>query len=351
MPEKLALVAGARGIVGGNLVDRLLQQGWRVIGVSRGDGGPTRPNYQHIGCDLLNPAACAAIAPELRSVSHVFYTARASAPEPAAEIAANLGMLRIVMEQLLSQADGLRHVCLVHGTKWYGSHLGAFRTPAREEDPRHAGSNWYFDQHDFITAYQKGKAWTWSTVRPHIVFGIAVGYPFNLVATLAAYASLCRESGAALDFPGSARAYNALSQATDTNLLADAMIWSAQSSEAANQDFNVINGDYFRWCNLWPSLADSFGLRCGEPVSRRMSELMADSDNRWDALVSRHGLASVRLDMLANWHFADFLFKTEWDALSSTVKIRQAGFDRPLATEKSMLDIIAEMRCRKLIPS
>jgi len=350
MSGHVALVAGARGIVGGNLVERLLQKGWQVIGVSRGDADLRHAQYRHVAADLLNPTACVALAPEFRNVTHLFYTARASAPDAEGEIAANLGMLRVVMEQLTAQADNMRHVCLVHGTKWYGSHLGAFRTPASEADPRHAGPNWYFDQHDYITALQKSRRWTWSTVRPHIVCGIALGYPFNMVATLAAYAVLCRDAGMALDFPGSEQAFHALSQATDATLLADAMIWSAQAPAAANQDFNVINGDYFRWCNLWPVLAEAFGLPCGKPVPQRMSALMVDGDKRWGAIASRHGLISSRLDMLANWRFADFLFKAEWDALSSTVKIRQAGFDCPLPTERSLLDIIAGMRQRKLIP-
>ena len=33
--ERVALVAGARGIVGGNLVRKLLENGWSVIGVAR----------------------------------------------------------------------------------------------------------------------------------------------------------------------------------------------------------------------------------------------------------------------------------------------------------------------------
>ncbi len=35
-------------------------------------------------------------------------------------------------------APGLERVVLVTGTKYYGSHLGPFKTPAREDDPRQA---------------------------------------------------------------------------------------------------------------------------------------------------------------------------------------------------------------------
>ena len=45
----------------------------------------------------------------------------------------------------------LRRVVLVTGTKYYGSHLGPFKTPARESDPRHMPPNYYFDQIDWLT--------------------------------------------------------------------------------------------------------------------------------------------------------------------------------------------------------
>ena len=41
---------------------------------------------------------------------------------------------------------------LVTGTNYYGSHLGPFKTPAREDDTRHDGPDFYFDQVDWLTA-------------------------------------------------------------------------------------------------------------------------------------------------------------------------------------------------------
>ena len=45
-------------------------------------------------------------------------------------------MLRNVLDAIEPIAPGLEHVHLVQGTKYYGMHLGPFRTPAREDDPR-----------------------------------------------------------------------------------------------------------------------------------------------------------------------------------------------------------------------
>jgi hypothetical protein len=60
-----------------------------------------------------------------------------------------------------------------------------------------------------------------------IVFGFAVGNPMNLGNLLAVYASLCKELGRPLRFPGTPKAYGILANVTDATLLAKAMEWAA----------------------------------------------------------------------------------------------------------------------------
>src|SRR6516162_6065401 len=67
----------------------------------------------------------------------------------------------------------LEHVHLVQGTKWYGMHLGNFKTPARENDPRHLPPNFYYNQQDLIIERQEGKQWTWSASRPYFLIDFA----------------------------------------------------------------------------------------------------------------------------------------------------------------------------------
>ena len=74
-----------------------------------------------------------------------------------------------------SASSALRRVVLITGTKYYGSHLGPFKTPARESDPRHMGPNYYFDQIDWLAASQRGKRWDWVELRPQTLCGFAPG--------------------------------------------------------------------------------------------------------------------------------------------------------------------------------
>lgn len=347
---RLALVVGAGGLVGTHLVERLLEKGWNVIGVSRRPIEHDSSRFRHLPVDVSNAEHCTTAASELANVTHLFFTARVGHRDPSTETELNVRVLRNALEHLLGRASRLQHVCLVHGTKWYGSHLGPFPNPAVENQPRHPGTNWYFGQHDWMLEFQYGRRWTWSTVRPHIVVGLSIGHPYNCVSTLAAYATLCKERGQPLTFPGSEAAFESITQATDATLLADAQIWSSVSPACANQDFNIINADYFRWKQLWPVLADFVGVERGGPGGTPLREAMKDATRDWERLVDRYRLRTVPIGDIASWSFGDFLFATDWDVMSSTVKARQYGFDTVICTEESFLHHLTRMREQRLIP-
>ena len=157
MTPKVALVAGASGVVGRTLVGHLAAQSdWDVIAVSR--RAPDIPGrWRHLPLDLLDASACAAATAELARVTHVFHCAFVLDPDPDAHIRRNLTLLVNLVQTVERAGAPLEHVHLVEGTKWYGSHLGPFRTPAKESQPRHAGRNFYFDQQDWLEAAQAGR--------------------------------------------------------------------------------------------------------------------------------------------------------------------------------------------------
>ena len=106
----------------------------------------------------------------------------------------------------------MRHVALVTGLKHY---LGPFDAyvksgvmppmPVREEQPRLDIPNFYYAQEDEVYAAAARDGFTWSVHRPHTIIGKAIGNAMNMGSTLAAYASLCKETGRTFKFPGSAR--------------------------------------------------------------------------------------------------------------------------------------------------
>jgi uncharacterized protein YbjT (DUF2867 family) len=132
MAHRTALVVGATGAVAYRLVELLAaREGWQVIGLCRRP--PERPGrVRYLVVDLLDAADARAKLAGCTEVTHVFYTARAAHGEGGDEsVADNLAMLRNVMDAIEPFAEGLRHVHLVEGGKWYGLHLGPYRTPGQ----------------------------------------------------------------------------------------------------------------------------------------------------------------------------------------------------------------------------
>ena len=88
---------------------------------------------------------------------------------------------------------------------------------------------------------------SWSIHRPSTVIGYVLGNAMNMGVILSVYATICRETGQPFVFPGSPQQYNGLVDVTDARLLARHFKWAATVPRTANQAFNVVNGDVFRW--------------------------------------------------------------------------------------------------------
>jgi nucleoside-diphosphate-sugar epimerase len=133
MPErKQAVVVGALGVIGRYIVEQLLrQEDWSVMGLSRRPA-EAGPRYSHISADLLDGRDIAAKLAGLAEATHVFYGAFQPAAGAAAGYATNIAPNRDMLVNAVTAIDvvssALRRVVLVTGTKYYGSHLGPFRT-------------------------------------------------------------------------------------------------------------------------------------------------------------------------------------------------------------------------------
>jgi nucleoside-diphosphate-sugar epimerase len=347
---KVALVVGAQGIIGRNLVDHLANLAdWEVIGLSR-RGGEASGRVRHLAVDLLDPADCQAKLHDLTHVTHLFYAAYQDRPTWAELVPPNLAMLVHVVEAIEQIAPDLQHVSLMQGYKVYGAHLGPFKTPARETDPDHMGPEFNVDQQRFLVQRQVGKAWSWSALRPSVVGGFALGNPMNLAVAIAVYAAMSKELGLPLRFPGKPGAYDKLLEMTDAGLLARATVWAATDPRCANQAFNISNGDLFRWNELWPLLARFFELEVAPPLPLPLSVVMADKEPLWQTMVAKYELAPHTYQAVSCWGFADFVFSWDYDLFADGSKARRFGFHEFVDTEAMFLGIFADLRQRKVIP-
>ncbi|AHK33845.1 Uncharacterized protein Pd630_LPD06660 [Rhodococcus opacus PD630] len=346
----MAVVVGARGVIGGNLIDHLEATGeWEIIGLSR-RGGPGTDRVRHIAVDLLDERDAADKLGELRDVTHIFYAAYQDRPSWAELVAPNVAMLVNTVNALEPVAAALEHISLMQGYKVYGAHLGPFKTPARESDPPHMPPEFNVDQQQFLEDRQRGKRWTWSAIRPSVVCGFALGNPMNLALVIAVYATMSKELGVPLRFPGKPGAYTSLIEMTDAGLLAEATVWAATTPECANQALNINNGDLFRWDEMLPKIADFFELDVAPPLPMSMDVVMADKESVWDRLVAKHGLEPTPYSDVSSWAFGDFVFGWDYDVIADGSKARRLGFHRHVETEQMFLDIFRDLRARKIIP-
>jgi len=350
MARPCALIAGVTGAVGRALGRHLAaHHDWEVIGLARRI--PPEPlDYPVICADLTDAAACRAALAPLTRITHVLYCARAAHTAAVKEpIAANLAMLRNLLDAIEPVASRLAHVHFVEGSKVYGSDLGPYKTPAQESDPRVGEYNWYYAQEDLVIERSRGKRWSWSASRPH---GVCEREPVprSLAMIIAVYAAISKELGQPLCFPGTAGNFRALYQCVDATLLAKAIAWIATAPACANQAFNVTNGDFIRWANLWPDFAGFFGMEAGPVKTVRLAEVMADQAPVWERIVRKHGLKPTPYEQVAVWSYGDFNFGRDYDIMSSTLKLRQSGFSASLDTSRMLLEHLGHFRQERMIP-
>ena len=350
MDRKTAVVVGSLGVIGRNFVAHLEgAQEWEIVGLSRRlPDFPSRARA--ISVDLLDPADCRAKLSALRDATHVFYCAFQPRPTWAEHNAPNVAMLANAVEAVEAVAPRLERVVLLEGTKIYGSHLGPFKTPAKESDPPHMLPNFYFDQEQWLRQRQAGKRWSYAALRPQTVCGFSVGSPMNITTVIAVYAAISKELGLPLRFPGKRGAYEAVYQVTDAEHLARAMLWAGTAPNAANEVFNVTNTDFFRWCNIWPHIADVFDMPVGPVQTIRLTEFMADKGPLWAEMQRRHELQPIPYEDLVAWPFGDYVFGTDWDVMTDTLKIRRAGFHEGVDSEEMLLAILSDLRARRIVP-
>jgi nucleoside-diphosphate-sugar epimerase len=350
MQQKTALVVGARGVIGGNLVEHLEEiGGWNVVGLSR-RGGTDRGAVRHLAVDLLDAGATAEQLRHLTDVTHIFYAAYQDRATWAELVAPNLAMLVNVIDAIEPVASRLEHVSLMQGYKVYGAHLGPFATPAKEDDPPHMPPEFNVDQQEFLERRSVDASWSWSALRPSVVAGVGLGNPMNLAMVIAVYASISQELRIPLRFPGKPGAYTSLIEMTDADLLAKATVWAATNESTRDGAYNITNGDVFRWSSMWPKIAAFFNLEVAPPLHMSLTEVMADKEALWNQMVQRHGLTETSYSDVSSWTFGDFVFAWDYDVIADTSKSRRAGFHEYVETEEMFLRIFQDLRDHKLIP-
>ncbi|MGW1678203.1 NAD-dependent epimerase/dehydratase family protein [Saccharopolyspora sp. NPDC002376] len=358
MPNKV-LVIGASGLLGVAAIEKFRTAGWDVVGASRRTPQlPSGRNIEFLPVDLRDAEATRAAFEPLTDVTHIAYTALHEKPELVEgwssedQIATNNAMLHNVVEPIACSANNFQHISILQGTKVYGVHLHPIPIPARERDAHRDHDNFFFDHEDYVRKMGAEHGFAYTALRPQLVTGATPG-ALNVLPAIGAYAAIRREKGEPFGFPGGP---SFVWEAADADLVADAMVWAARSPLAANEAFNITNGDVFEWRNVWSGLAETLGVEAGPDAPTSVTDYLADNAEVWDRIVAKHGLRSADLHKFVGHgdQHADFAFAygaAEGPrAFVSTIKLRQAGFDKVVDTEDAFRNALQSLIDRKFLP-
>jgi len=174
----------------------------------------------------------------------------------------------------------------------------------------------------------------------------------NMATTLAVYASVCRFTGRPFRFPGSDVQWNSLTDMTDANQLARHLRWASITPAAANQAFNIVNGDVFRWKWMWARIAEWFGIEAapfdGQPAP--LEQQMAGDAEVWAEMAKQFDLAEADIGKLISpWH-TDADLGRPIEVVTDMSKSRKLGFLDYQASDEAFFNVFSTLRASKLIP-
>jgi nucleoside-diphosphate-sugar epimerase len=352
------LVTGASGLLGVAAIEAFLSAGWEVVGISRRKPDlPSGRDIQFLSVDLREKQGARAALEPLTDITHIAYTALHEEPELVAgwssreQIETNNTMLHNIVEPIVRRASKIRHISILQGTKIYGVHLHPIPIPARERDARKDHENFFFDQETYVREMGARHGFSYTALRPQLVTGATPG-ALNVLPAIGVYAAIRREKGEPFSFPGGP---SFVWEAADADLVADVMVWAAESPRAADEAFNITNGDVFEWRSVWPAMAKTLGVETGPDMPTSMAAYLRDNVNVWSQIVTRHGLRSRTMRDLVGQgdQHADFALAagaTEGPrAFVSTVKLRQAGFTKTIDTEDAFCKALQSLIDRKFL--
>lgn len=366
MSRKKVLIAGASGLVGQAAIRHFAHSyEWDVVGVSRRPPMIDNGRVTHVPVDLLDKQRCTEVFGQMSDVTHLVYAAVNENVDDLRggwldreQMQKNLTMLENLFEPLLAVAKNFQHISLLQGTKAYGGHAG-IRTgiALRERAPRVQHDNFYFLQEDYVRAKQVGQPWHWTILRPVLILGDAVGSNLNALLPIGVYAALRKEAGLPLAFPFSPEPR--ITHLVDSDLLARVLMWAATSSAARNEIFNVDNGDITSWHDLWPAIAEEMGMEVGPPEPQSLADELPKHAAEWATIVRKYKLAAPE-DLRAFLGASPSLISMGGNrnpgeappvpGISSTIKLRQAGFHEWIDSEDSVRKWFRRFQELRLLP-
>ncbi|GAB5585437.1 hypothetical protein Unana1_00337 [Umbelopsis nana] len=371
MSKKCAIVFGASGISGIAMTKSLLASDeWGpIICVSR-----TAPQLatndsriEFVSADMVKSSADD-LASKLSAAGaavaqHAFFYTYIEKPDPKEFLEINIMLLQKALHATGIVAPKLKSFMLQTGTKYYGMHLGGDQMvqelPWKEDAPRLVKENFYYEQEDLLKTYAVSKNWRWLVTRPGVILGLSKGSYMDFGVAIALYASLQKELGKELIFPGNEVEYNHIIDHSSADNNSKFQIFLSVNDKIPSGAFNCVDNDKTRFSQLWPKIADYFGLKIPEPHFKDekaknpkpdltycqfpLAPYAEQNKETWHRIAKKYDLDATAYDH-------DGVTGRTWPDNVSMEKAKKYGWNVVKDTWKSYVEIFDELKRMKVIP-
>lgn len=163
-------------------------------------------------------------------------------------------------------------------------------------------------------------------------------------------------AGAQVPFPGYEHGYHSSHSDTFQDILSKLEIFAALNTEkcGGGRVFNAADGKTVTWADVWPRLADCFGLVGVKPLDEEnkttMEAFVFENRDSWLSLAQKYGLRSEVLDE-TNWKHVHFmLVQFDFDRQYDLTHSREVGFHEEIDTVDGYIKAWTRMREAKILP-
>ncbi|KND03569.1 uncharacterized protein SPPG_01044 [Spizellomyces punctatus DAOM BR117] len=373
-----AIVFGANGISGTAMLQALVAQEpaqfSKIVAISR---RPPQinlddPRIHFVSIDILN-SSLNEIIKKMRDAgtqdaSHAFHYTYIAKNDEEELTEVNKELFHKALEATAAVAKDLKCFLLQTGYKYYGVHKGGkylAPIPFKEDAPRHEGLNFYYVQEDMLKEAAEKHNWKWIVTRPNFIIGVTKGNFMNLAVTLALYAVLRKELGQPFTFPGNQIMYDNIVDHSAAINNARFQLWCGENLEkTGNRAFNIHDGDKIRFRDVWPKIANYFGLslpseaefftipkpKPGEiALQLSVEEYAKDKHDLWRKISQKYGLDESAFNY-ATWDFADFATGRTWPDDGDMSRAREAGWTTTVDSFEMYKEVFEKMKRLQMIP-
>ncbi|KAK3673526.1 hypothetical protein LTR78_006430 [Recurvomyces mirabilis] len=397
-----AIVVGASGMSGQSMVDILVQTPTRwnkIFALCRRPPKATAESVKHVPMDLLKtPEDNAATLSEhsvRADVVFFFGYVQLSAEERkysgASEDSAqkladvNESCSGKIFKSFLTALDLAsirpKRILLQTGLKNYQGHQGPAKVPFDEADPRiNLGPLFYFDQEDILFEHcRTHHSTSYNVTMPSWIIGAVEASDMTTIYPLAVYASVQRQLGQLLAFPGDTAAWEKIMPMSSAVLNSLFHEWVVLTDNTANQRFNIVDGSEFTWMAAWPRIAEWFGIEWSPPQEdeslyrtvempvrprgygpkgrcRSSFDLIEWSQRphtraAWKTIKEEHELKSEPLAGPGGMFAAlQFSLTTSWSWATKMDKARKYGWHGFVDSAESLHGVMVELAKQRMLP-